>query len=151
MRRNKTRRAGGMRIGIMNPRWGGKSKPDNTIESIINLSEVLNGGSCGCDSALAQKQMIELPSSISLGPITKGLKGGACPCQAVPKIPVPLGELQKEGYRGGYRATRRNLKYLKKWKRGESIGFTMRSSLKAKGLIPRANGTKKVSLKYRKA
>jgi len=51
---------------------------------------------------------------------------------------------------GGYKPTKRNLKYLKKWKKGESIGFTMRSSLKAKGLIPRANGTKRVSAKYRK-
>jgi hypothetical protein len=51
--------------------------------------------------------------------------------------------------KGGYRATKRDLKYLKMWKEGKSIGFTMRSSLKAKGLIPRANGTKKVSPKYR--
>lgn len=50
---------------------------------------------------------------------------------------------------GGYRATRKNLKYLKKYKQGKSIGFTMRSSLKAKGLIPRANGTYKVSNKYK--
>jgi hypothetical protein len=50
---------------------------------------------------------------------------------------------------GGYKATKRNLKYLRKWKRGESIGFTMTSSLKAKGLIPRANGKKKVSAKYK--
>lgn len=49
---------------------------------------------------------------------------------------------------GGYRATARDKKYLAKWKRGESIGFTMRSSLKAKGLIPRANGTYRVSKKY---
>jgi hypothetical protein len=51
--------------------------------------------------------------------------------------------------KGGYRATKRDLKYLKLWKQGKSIGFTMRSSLKAKGLIPRSNGTKKVSPKYR--
>ena len=50
---------------------------------------------------------------------------------------------------GGYRATKRNLKALKKYKQGKSIGFTMRSSLKAKGLIPRANGTRRVSKKYR--
>lgn len=49
---------------------------------------------------------------------------------------------------GGYIPTARNKKYLAKWKRGESIGFTMRSSLKAKGLIPRANGTYRVSKKY---
>ena len=66
--------------------------------------------------------------------------GGACPCQAAPQGPIML---------GGYKPTQRNLKYLKKWRRGESIGFTMQSSLKAKGLIPRSNGTYKVSPKYR--
>ena len=50
--------------------------------------------------------------------------------------------------RGGYRATQRDKKYLRRWKQGKSIGFTMRASLKAKGLIPRANGTKRVSHKY---
>lgn len=50
---------------------------------------------------------------------------------------------------GGYRPTKRNLKYLKLWKKGKSIGFTMRSSLKAKGLIPRSNGTYRVSNKYK--
>jgi hypothetical protein len=47
-----------------------------------------------------------------------------------------------------YKATKRNKFYLAKYKRGESIGFTMRSSLKAKGLLPRANGTRRVSKKY---
>jgi hypothetical protein len=51
--------------------------------------------------------------------------------------------------KGGYRATQRNKKYLSLYKKGKSVGFTMRSSLKAKGLIPRANGTYKVSNKYR--
>ena len=72
-------------------------------------------------------------------------RGGACPCMTQPLI--------TGGYKpitGGYKPTKLNLKYLKKWKKGESIGFTMRSSLKAKGLIPRANGTKRVSAKYRK-
>ena len=50
---------------------------------------------------------------------------------------------------GAYRVTARDRKYLAKWKRGKPIGFTMRSSLKAKGLIPRANGKKTVSAKYR--
>jgi hypothetical protein len=91
---------------------------------------------------------MSLPAGLSLGPLTaelkggtRGLKGGGCGCQQVPKLPTPLS--------GGYRATKRNLKYLKLWKKGKSIGFTMRSSLKAKGLIPRANGTKRVSAKYR--
>ena len=51
--------------------------------------------------------------------------------------------------KGGYAATQRNKKYLSLYKKGKSIGFTMTSSLKAKGLIPRANGTYKVSNKYR--
>jgi hypothetical protein len=44
---------------------------------------------------------------------------------------------------GGYKPTARDLKYLRKWKRGESIGFTMTASLKAKGLIPRTSKTHK--------
>ena len=67
------------------------------------------------------------------------MTGGACPCAAPSKLPVT----------GGYRATKKDKKYLARWKKGKSIGFTMRSSLKAKGLIPRANGTKRVSRKYR--
>jgi hypothetical protein len=50
---------------------------------------------------------------------------------------------------GGYKPTRKNLAALRKWRAGKSIGFTMRSSLKAKGLIPRSNGTYKISPKYR--
>jgi hypothetical protein len=125
MRRNKTRKVRGGRIGILNPWWGGKKR----------------GGGCGC--GVPKPVMMQLPSGLSLGPLTAGLKGGACGCQAVAKVPIPMGKV------GGYRPTKKNLKYLKKWKRGESIGFTMRSSLKAKGLIPRANGTKRVSPKYR--
>ena len=58
-------------------------------------------------------------------------------------------EVRPETIHGGYKPTKQNLKALKKYKQGKSIGFTMRSSLKAKGLIPRANGTRKVSKKYR--
>lgn len=68
-----------------------------------------------------------------------GMRGGGCGCgnQLLGKI------------KGGYRATKRNMKYLRMLKQGKSIGFTMTASLKAKGLIPRANGTRKVSAKYR--
>ena len=79
-------------------------------------------------------------------------RGGACPCMTQPLITGGYKPIIG-GYKpitGGYKPTKRNIKYLKKWKKGESIGFTMRSSLKAKGLIPRANGTKRVSSKYRK-
>jgi len=64
--------------------------------------------------------------------VTKRVKKGGCGCN-----------------KGGYRATKRDKKYLLLFKKGKSIGFTMRSSLKAKGLIPRANGTRRVSNKYR--
>lgn len=54
---------------------------------------------------------------------------------------------------GGYKPTARDLAYLRKWKRGESIGFTMTASLKAKGLIPRTSktlkGKKVLGPKYR--
>ena len=52
--------------------------------------------------------------------------------------------------KGGYRPTKKDKATLKKLKQGKSIGFTMRSSLKAKGLLRRANGTMRVSAKYRK-
>jgi hypothetical protein len=55
--------------------------------------------------------------------------------------------------RAGYKPTRKNLNAVRRWKRGESIGFTMTSSLKAKGLIPRTSKTMKgkyvVSRKYK--
>ncbi len=89
------------------------------------------GGGCGCAGRFQQQ-------------------GGGCPCSE------GLGLFKGGGTRkrkGGYRATKRNLKYLKKWRRGESIGFTMTSSLKAKGLIPRTSKTMKgkrvVSRKYK--
>lgn len=66
------------------------------------------------------------------------LRGGGCGCGL---------------RRGGYRPTKKNLNALKKWRKGESIGFTMTSSLKAKGLIPRTSkkyrGKKVVSAKYK--
>ncbi len=93
------------------------------------------GGACGCAGRFQQQNL---------------QNGGGCPCgQGIGLFQG--GKTQKKT--GGYRATRRNLKYLKKWKRGESIGFTMTSSLKAKGLIPRTSKTMKgkrvVSRKYK--
>jgi hypothetical protein len=178
MRRTTRKNKGGAncKIGVLFPRFGGRRrhtvKPVNVAENLLNVV----GGGCGC----GYKPMMALPPGVTQGPLTLGLmkggapdcgcgaappkppawsellRGGACPCLNVPKIPTPL----RGGYsatqrdhvnytpKGGYRATKRDLKYLKLWKQGKSIGFTMRSSLKAKGLIPRANGTKRVSKKY---
>lgn len=54
---------------------------------------------------------------------------------------------------GGYRATRKNKEFLRRYKKGESIGFTATASLKAKGLIPRTSrklrGKKVLGPKYK--
>jgi hypothetical protein len=74
--------------------------------------------------------------------------GGACSCMMKGGL-RGKGRSTRRARRGGYRATAKNRKYLRQWKQGKSIGFTMRSSLKAKGLIPRASGKKFVSPKYK--
>jgi hypothetical protein len=81
-----------------------------------------------------------LPASVTQ-PMAQA--GGGCGCMAW------KGGKTRRVRRGGYRATAKNRKYLRRWKQGKSIGFTMRSSLKAKGLIPRASGKKVVSPKYK--
>jgi hypothetical protein len=43
------------------------------------------------------------------------------------------------GQSGGYKATRRNKRMLRAYKAGRA-GFTMKASLKAKGMIPRTSG-----------
>ena len=58
-----------------------------------------------------------------------------CPCM-----------LSRQG--GGYTPTRKNRQMLRKYKAGKSIGFTGRASLKAKGMLPRSNGTYKLGPKY---
>lgn len=49
---------------------------------------------------------------------------------------------------GGYRPTRRNRALLRRYKKGKSIGFTAKASLKAKGLLPRSNGRYVLGPKY---
>lgn len=53
---------------------------------------------------------------------------------------------------GAYKPTKKNRNLLRRWKKGESIGFTATSSLKAKGLILRTSkknrGKYIVSKKY---
>jgi hypothetical protein len=73
--------------------------------------------------------------------------GGGCGCG----MPLTGGGLMFAN--GGYRMTARNRKYLKKYRAGKPIGFTMRASLKAKGLIPRTSrkfrGHKVLGPKYK--
>jgi len=72
--------------------------------------------------------------------IVRGFVGDGIPYPRPPPTPA---------IEGGYRATARDKKYLARLRAGKSIGFTMRASLKAKGLLPRANGSRRVSEKYR--
>lgn len=91
-----------------------------------------------------QRQLRELTDKVTAlnGKVTKLLEN---------KIPQPLAPLTPSTpSTGGYRPTKKDKAALKKLKQGKSIGFTMRSSLKAKGLLRRANGTMRVSAKYRK-
>ena len=91
----------------------------------------------GRDLTAFKRRLFRIVDDIFPGNSTGGgrRKKGGCGCM-VPQT-------------GGYRATKKDKKYLKMYKQGKSIGFTMTASLKAKGLIPRANGTRKVSNKYR--
>jgi uncharacterized coiled-coil protein SlyX len=92
-----------------------------------------------------QKQLRELTDKVTAlnGKVTKLLDNKVSQ-PLTPQVPsvTPV--------TGGYRATKKDKAALKKLKQGKSIGFTMRSSLKAKGLLRRANGTYRVSQKYRK-
>ena len=126
------------------------------------------GGNCPCSAGPSGKKngaLMQLggaggtctggtPMLKALGIMAGGRKGGkgrkqtkkaACKCKPF------FGGLtrRKRSSSSSYKPTARNIAALRKYKAGKSIGFTMRSSLKAKGLIPRANGTYKVSPKYR--
>ncbi len=61
---------------------------------------------------------------------------------------ITIKNISKRNKSCTYKATKRNLYYLKKYRQGKSIGFTIKSSLKAKGLIPRSSGKKIISTKY---
>ena len=80
----------------------------------------------------------------------RSLRGGGCGCANKGLGFIKGGFSRKTGkaHFTPYTATKKNLKYLRRYKQGKSIGFTMTASLKAKGLIKRANGTYKVSKKY---
>jgi hypothetical protein len=78
---------------------------------------------------------------VKVGGYLTSLIGGGCSCSGSKVNSLTA-------VYGGYRPTKKNRNLVKKYKQGKSIGFTARSSLKAKGLIRRSNGTYKVSAKY---
>ncbi len=81
------------------------------------------------------------------------MRGGGCGCSGGSAPLLQSGGGCGCGLKGGYKATARNRKYLAKYRRGESIGFTMKASLKAKGLLPRSSkknyGKKVLGNKYK--
>ena len=96
-------------------------------------SKKQRGGGCGCST---------------LGGPVGILSGGGDPPGAMgPQRGTPFAPA------GGYRATAKNRNALRRFRQGKSIGFTMRASLKAKGLLPRTSrknrGKLLVSPKYR--
>ncbi len=106
-----------------------------------------NGG-CGCMMSAFPKKTVKRGGKRSR---TKQ-RGGYGGCTGQPTMLRALG-LMNGGKRrttgGRYKPTAKDRAALRKYCAGKSIGFTMRSSLKAKGLIPRANGTRRVSNKYK--
>ena len=140
------------------PPWKVKaSKKSNQLRQPRLLGEIYTPGTAGLSVQEELMQRTWHPSKLQkllnqgyslnnvsdeFAPVVEGTgtqNGGGCGCQS--KL------------WGGYKPTRKNRAALKKWKQGKSIGFTMRSSLKAKGLIPRTSrknrGKKIVSNKYK--
>ena len=103
-----------------------KEVPANGVKKEVPANEV-NGQVNGVNGV---NEVNEQANEAAAPPVTPGVAGGK--------------------RKGGYRPTKKDKAALKKLKQGKSIGFTMRSSLKAKGLLRRANGTMRVSAKYKK-
>ena len=111
---------------------------------------VMKGG-CGCMMAALPKKTVKGGK----GRRRRGsrrLSGGYGGCTGQPIMLKALGIMnggKRRTVGGRYKPTAKDRAALRKFRAGKSIGFTMRSSLKAKGLIPRANGTLRVSNKYK--
>ena len=101
-------------------------------------SSLKGGGSC---SPLIRGGGADSGMFVKVGGYLSSLIGGGCSCSGSKVNPLTA-------VYGGYRPTKKNRNLVKRYKQGKSIGFTARSSLKAKGLIRRSNGTYKVSPKY---
>ena len=115
--------------------------------------------SCGCDMKNplpAYAYSLEAARDVKGGRRrnrTRKQRGGGCGCTGGSGLLPMTGGGCGCALKGGYKATKRNRKYLAKYRRGESIGFTMKASLKAKGLLPRTSkknyGKKVVGNKYK--
>ena len=100
----------------------------------------MRGGYPGCTGQPTMLRALGIMAGGKRQRSSRKQSAGACgACSGLPRF-----------LRGGkYIPTARNKAALRKWRASKSIGFTARSSLKAKGLIPRSNGTVRVSAKYK--
>ena len=116
--------------------------------------------SCGCDMKNplpAYAYSLEAARDVKGGSRRKtrkqNQKGGGCGCGGGADLLPMSGGGCGCRLKGGYKATKRNRNYLAKYRRGKSIGFTMKASLKAKGLLPRTSkknyGKKVIGNKYK--
>jgi hypothetical protein len=110
----------------------------------------MKGGGCGCGMQIPSLRRLVGGSLPALGEM--GTCNGSCNMGAAAAM---LGGARRSVTRmtrrvckGAKKIPSRVAKTLRKWVSGKSIGFSATSSLKARGLIPRARGNCKVSKKY---
>ncbi len=113
------------------------------------------GSGCGCNAKMLGGgcSSCELPAMRGGGSCAATMEGfQGCPMTGGGAT-QPGTYIQLASTRGGYKATKKNRALLRRWRKGQSIGFTATSSLKAKGLIPRTSkkykGKRIVSNKYK--
>ena len=157
-KKNRTRRGGACgNIPISNGALDPHASPENigrtlsATRAIYNSVPVSSGGGCPVQDACPFAGTGYCSEFYAKGGKRGGKRGGGangCGCLSNPVFRT--GFLQNGK---GYKMTRKNRTALRKWRKGQSIGFTMTSSLKAKGLIPRTSrkyrGKKVVSAKYK--
>ncbi len=128
----------GMVCGVTNTLYGNQVAP--TI-----MKEYGSTGGCMCGmSEPAPPRRRKRPGKKMFG----GNCSGGTPMLRALGIMRGGGKGTRKCRPGAYKPTRKNLQRLSRHLAGKSIGFTQRSSLKAKGLLRRANGSCKVSKKY---
>jgi len=143
--------------GFINYLCGGTSRVEmlkrmfNTLyENNVAIYILTNNECCISNLQLFQDFMNVLTSGRPLQFICSYSFGGnkKHAIQSRPELAAACGMPVMPVMPGGYKPTRRNREMLRKYKAGKKIGFTGRASLKAKGMLPRANGRYVLGPKY---
>ncbi len=156
-----TRKRGGVCPCMLGSQQGGSTNRPSVDYTLKEIEDIMNRYECGLysqtDAYLCATKIINMINNKETDPnefiritndynrlvrllnqLSYNMRGGGCGCSK-----APLTNLY-----GGYRATRKDKNLYKKFKKGKSIGFTGRSSLKAKGILPRSNGRYILGPKY---